>query len=790
MKNEMQNVNLSHEAVNNQKIISRRTAELGTPREEYAKQRQEILRETKIFVKELFGSEKLPKELVMEMLSIRSTLREQVSTAEYVDELDATSLKQIDELADHIVSYSGHTESIERGELVDTLKRYFEAYRLTLNSERFRKNISDLREEVLRQNAIGKIALFSEKEKAGFISTFTNETLVERLTERYRHAGFTPEEVTELVEIADLSALDKLQIHEIKIFQDGLRLVQRFFEGDKAKLVGAAAALMVPAVLEGVAPQYLARAFQGSHIDQKQVAIYSALTAGALGISLVAQKAFQAFVKNNFEKSHGFAERVGDEMAHFPPQSMQEFGAEAVKERVSGAKGGYIEVLRTTCETLIPSLVVMGTSGAVLFSENPALGAGALGSAGLMLVLQTVIRKKLDPWRKTSEAEKLRENIRQDVDQFIKAHLEVTMSGEAEHLDERLKQLISQEQQANADEDLIHMKMDASMRFVSAMNVIVASVIGMAVKDAGPAFVAALLYSGKFSEAIANLLRTQQRLLRSLRSIQKMDLMFNGHAKEEKAREEQRLGMEHVKGNDIRLDDVTLQFGGKKILDGLSLEIPGGSFVRLDGPSGSGKTTLLKVISGYYTPSHGTASFGTNIDTDKPMPVQDIKRRGKDSLYRHVVYLSQFPYIIDGTMKENLLFGNQNEMPDDEIRKIIQEVGLEKRFGNIHEQLQSGRGDSSSGSGGEVQRLGLARVLLKIRSGDAKVIFLDEPTASVDRKMKRKLARLINREKQEHPDVSVIVISHDDEFVKLLNLERTIPLRVEEVAALEEEGEE
>ena len=766
----------------------RRADEMKTSRAEYAERRRAILDETKKFVREIFGTEKLPKELVGDMLAIRRSLREQVASVEYVDALDSLSLQNISDLAARIASYPDHPGVIQEEELAETLKRYFEAYRLTLNAERFRKNVSDIREEALRENAMGKIALYSEKEKASFQETFAKETLVQQLMERYRAAGFSSEEISALVSIADLSALENLRIHEIKIFQDGLGLIQRFFQGDKTKLVGVAAALMVPAILEGVAPQYLAHAFQGTHIDQRQVVMYAALTAGALGISLAAQKALQAFIQNNFEKPRGFAERVGEEMAHFPPQSMQEFGTETVKARVSAAKEGYIEVLRSMCETLIPSMVVIGTSGAVLFFENPLLGAGALGGAGLMLALETMIEKKLDPGRRTAEVEKLREELLHDVDEFIRAHLEVSMSGEAEHLDARLKSILAREQRAHADEESVRMKMDAGRRLMSAINVIIASVVGITVKGAGPAFIAALLYSGKFSEAIGSILRTRDHLVRALRKIHKMDLMFNGQADEEIAREETRIGMDRVQGHDMRLDGVTLVLGGYKILDRVSLEIPGGSFVRLDGPSGSGKTTLLKVIAGYYTPSQGTVTLGMHQESGQPMPVQDIKRRGEDSLYQQVVYLSQFPYVMEGTVKENVLFGNKQAVSDEEIRNIMREVGLEKRFGDIHEPLHGGRGDSGSGSGGEVQRLGLARALLKIRFGNAKIIFLDEPTASVDRKMKKKIARLINREKQQHPEVTVIVISHDDEFVKMLNLEKTFSLRVEDAEETEEEA--
>jgi len=249
-----------------------------------------------------------------------------------------------------------------------------------------------------------------------------------------------------------------------------------------------------------------------------------------------------------------------------------------------------------------------------------------------------------------------------------------------------------------------------------------------------------------------------------------MDLMFNGYAEEEKEKEKDRVGMDEVNGGSIDLKDVSVEFNNKKILDNINLNIPKGSMAYIGGASGAGKTTLMKIVAGYYRPTAGEVKFG---DTN----MEKIKKSGQDSIYSKIAYLSQFPYILDGSIKNNLLFGIQEEVNDDKVREVLEEVGLSKRFKNLNEKLSGGRGDEGVTSGGESSRIGLARTLLKIRNSDSKIVFLDEPTASVDEETADEIAKIINQEKQNKPDVTFIVISHDKNFVRKLNCDINVNMK-------------
>lgn len=175
-------------------------------------------------------------------------------------------------------------------------------------------------------------------------------------------------------------------------------------------------------------------------------------------------------------------------------------------------------------------------------------------------------------------------------------------------------------------------------------------------------------------------------------------------------------------------------------------------------------------MAGYYKPTAGSVEIGgTDMD--------GVKKSGRDSIYSKIAYLSQFPYILEDDVKSNLTFGISGEITDSEIREILKEVGLHGRFPNLKERLKGGRGDMGTTSGGETSRIGLARVILKMRKNASRIVFLDEPTASVDEETAAEIAKIINAEKRKNPGVTFISISHDKNFREMLDTTQVVKIR-------------
>jgi ATP-binding cassette subfamily C protein CydCD len=147
-----------------------------------------------------------------------------------------------------------------------------------------------------------------------------------------------------------------------------------------------------------------------------------------------------------------------------------------------------------------------------------------------------------------------------------------------------------------------------------------------------------------------------------------------------------------------------------------SFSVNDGDHLVISGPSGSGKSTLLALLCGFLAPSAGSLQVGA-------LTGREIR---PDLVSPSVTYVPQTPHVFVGTVRENLTLGNP--VDDEIILRTLEVVGLEAlgsgRDGLDRVLAEQGR----SISGGERQRLGLARAILQ----DRPVILLDEPTAHLD----------------------------------------------------------
>jgi putative ABC transport system ATP-binding protein len=177
------------------------------------------------------------------------------------------------------------------------------------------------------------------------------------------------------------------------------------------------------------------------------------------------------------------------------------------------------------------------------------------------------------------------------------------------------------------------------------------------------------------------------------------------------------------------------------------LDIRQNEFTVLLGPSGSGKSTLLRMLNCLNSPTSGEIYFD-----DKPLTDYDLSH-----LRKRVGMVFQSPTMINGTVKENLTMTQKwikdgNIIADTELTQILEQVGLDSSF------LDK---DARSLSGGEQQRIALARVLLN----KPEVLLLDEPTANLDPQLANKILKLVN---QLYRDLklTVILVSHNHQIIK------------------------
>ncbi|MBI4435449.1 ABC transporter ATP-binding protein [Candidatus Uhrbacteria bacterium] len=386
-----------------------------------------------------------------------------------------------------------------------------------------------------------------------------------------------------------------------------------------------------------------------------------------------------------------------------------------------------------------------------------------MGSAPIALAISKRSERTLDPLiKKTYENEG---EVAQEIEEQIGAHQEIVLGGMREDMASRIQELSTKANTLALERREARLDMEFRNGWVLGGSVIAGLTAGgVAMREAGVGnagdIVASLVYAGMFRQAFDSLLRNDNALLESIKAIVEMEEVFNGYARDEKAEDRNRVGASTLPDFSIRVEDVGLEIDGRQILSGLDFSVPAGGVVRLEGKSGEGKTTLVSLLSGYYEPTSGQVRLGG-------MDVQAVKKTGPDALYTRMAYLSQHPYVFDsGNLRENLAFGN-TDVDDAAMRTVLEELGLAKRF-SAHGKVDV-ESKVAGLSGGERARLGLARVLLKIRSQEnGGVVFLDQATEELDEETEAQVAAILVKEKRERPDTTFVIISHRSDFIRAL----------------------
>ena len=178
--------------------------------------------------------------------------------------------------------------------------------------------------------------------------------------------------------------------------------------------------------------------------------------------------------------------------------------------------------------------------------------------------------------------------------------------------------------------------------------------------------------------------------------------------------------------HDVTFEGVTFSYraDGEPVIRDLSLQVPEGSTVALVGPTGSGKSTLARLVARFYDVDSGAVRIG-GVDV-RQVPVEELSRT--------VAFIQQDEYIFAASLRENIRIARP-EATDAEVELAGERAQLSEvaaRLGQGWDTELAGGGGTLSG--GERQRVSIARALLK----DARVIVLDEVTASLDATTERR----------------------------------------------------
>lgn len=181
------------------------------------------------------------------------------------------------------------------------------------------------------------------------------------------------------------------------------------------------------------------------------------------------------------------------------------------------------------------------------------------------------------------------------------------------------------------------------------------------------------------------------------------------------------------KDSSVKFENVTFSYSGNDFpaLDDICLDIPQGKVVALVGPSGGGKTTMASLIPRFWDADRGTVKIGGT----------DVKDIATEELMKKVSFVFQHTYLFKQSLKDNIRAAKP-EANDDEILKAARSAQCVEIFAKLPSGINTVVGSKGTHlSGGEAQRIALARAILK----DSDIIVLDEATAFADPENEHKI---------------------------------------------------
>lgn len=202
-------------------------------------------------------------------------------------------------------------------------------------------------------------------------------------------------------------------------------------------------------------------------------------------------------------------------------------------------------------------------------------------------------------------------------------------------------------------------------------------------------------------------------------------------------------GQKEIKFNDASVNNVSFSYDKELILDNISLTIPKGKIIGITGRSGSGKSTLLKLMMRFWKVDQGEINISNT----------SIEQINTDNLRNMESFVSQQTHLFHDSIANNLKIARL-DASDEELIEACKKASVHDFIMSLphgYDTMVEELGDSLSG--GEIQRIGLARAFLH----DAPFMLLDEPTSNLDSLNEAVILRSLHK---EHKNKSVVLVSH------------------------------
>lgn len=254
------------------------------------------------------------------------------------------------------------------------------------------------------------------------------------------------------------------------------------------------------------------------------------------------------------------------------------------------------------------------------------------------------------------------------------------------------------------------------------------------------ALVSFLMYLFQIMSPVIIISQFFNELSKTSGSTQRINEMLN--EPEEIAQDEQNVD---ITNKELKLEHVNFSYeDGKQILHDINVQAKPNTVVAFAGPSGGGKSTIFSLIERFYKPTTGEITIGG----------QNIDQISLENWRKQIGLVGQNSAVMPGTIRENLLYGLEREVSDDELWHALEMAYAKNFVQEMDDQLDTQIGERGIKlSGGQRQRIAIARAFLR----NPKILMLDEATASLDSESEAMVQKALSSLMK---DRTTLVIAH------------------------------
>lgn len=416
--------------------------------------------------------------------------------------------------------------------------------------------------------------------------------------------------------------------------------------------------------------------------------------------------------------------QIYDNLAHMPQSFFAGLKEGEILTRLTSDVDGIQQVFQTTVVSALTSIFVLGTSLVALFSLNPILALISMATIPLFILPTRKVGKLR--WQITSQSQQQLSRLNSHVQESLSTGGSMLMklfTNEDKAYDEFVD-VNGAVTRLQIKETLAGRWFRMAMSVFTTIGPMLVYLVGgfLLTKDqitiGGILTFATLL--GRMYNPVTQLSNIQVDFMRSFalfdRIFEYLDLTPEDSYSPvaTRATEEE----PQITNGAITFQQVNFGYGDQTTLHDIQLTIPAGQMTAIVGPSGAGKSTLTNLLPRLYTPDTGLIT----IDG------QDINQLSLTTLRQQIGMVSQEAFLFNTTIRENLLYAKP-DATEEELEAAAKAAYIHDFISQLPQGYDTPVGNRGVKlSGGEKQRLAIARVILK----DPQILILDEATAALD----------------------------------------------------------